>query len=267
MTRNNVPVCAAENGACLKGCSTLDKHGEFCNLTCGSNCKDGTCDWKSGACLHGCTINYFGEFCENMCSISCAPSSDRRCFSRNGTCTEGCFPGYYGPKCLQKCNDNCLNNVCGRENGHCSHGCIQGFTGDTCTYITHSAKQKDNTKSSTDTGAIIGAGIGGAAGMLVIVGGILLIVFCLRGRVRNKENSNSSDPTGERNDDESAPGYAEEARVAAGNGVGNTAAETYQNVQESVTVNTNMYEQLQDRDKSEQQYEMVSDTIYQNTSR
>lgn len=87
------------------------------------------------ACMDG----YYGEFCNNTCSVSCKSG----CYIFDGTCIDGCVGNYHGDKCDSTCSQNCqLGCISGST---CIGGqCNSGFTGSECTTGTAKKNNKRN---------------------------------------------------------------------------------------------------------------------------
>ncbi|XP_060565263.1 multiple epidermal growth factor-like domains protein 6 [Ruditapes philippinarum] len=129
----NCTYCARHTGACLHGCKSVSNYGDYCEKQCSDTCNNRSCDWKTGQCLEGCVMNYYGSFCDTLCPFSCLPGNDKRvCDEINGRCLLGCRDGIYGNKCKNKCTTLCVNTTCNKITGECLYGCIHGFKGPNC---------------------------------------------------------------------------------------------------------------------------------------
>ena len=116
-------------------CFSCDKGwaGDQCSIECGRRCNT-TCA-QSGC--PECTSGYFGEFCQELCTLSCANNSDGAplCYM-NGVC-HNCINGYWGKHCNQSCSEGCHNTACDRRDGRCTEGCVTGFYGNLCDTRSH----------------------------------------------------------------------------------------------------------------------------------
>ncbi|XP_050399836.2 multiple epidermal growth factor-like domains protein 10 [Patella vulgata] len=119
--------CSKSNGRC-NDCKP-DTVGQYCNLTCGTECQSSpdetttTCD-RTGRCTN-CRIGRYGEGCDNNCSTGC----DGGCKRGPGICID-CIVGRYGNDCDMNCSIGC-HGGCDRYSGKCT-SCIKGKTGDRC---------------------------------------------------------------------------------------------------------------------------------------
>ncbi|XP_059151900.1 receptor-type tyrosine-protein phosphatase T-like [Physella acuta] len=196
--------CNHETGKCNKGCKA-GYMGDRCQLECdktyGPNCAnkcghcrdDDICDRFTGRCLRGCSPGYISSDngtslcdlrCKNSYGLNCinkcgACLQDSQCDVVTGVCSHGCQDGYtsdkcdttcpdfyYGKNCSQKCGLCKNNSSCDPFTGRCWSGCLEGHTGFECI-------QKMKEESSIAF-LSIGAGLGGAAGFI-----ILILIFCL----------------------------------------------------------------------------------------
>ncbi|XP_071086709.1 multiple epidermal growth factor-like domains protein 10, partial [Haliotis cracherodii] len=136
-------------GSCVSGCEGGCKAGSYglwCDEVCSENCRPGPdrdavsilecdtnttfncipkCD-KTGDCIHGCNVGWYGTNCSSRCSSRCANMS----CDEYGACADGCAPGYNGTDC--SCYENCIDHVCYNESGTCANGCINGYYGGFC---------------------------------------------------------------------------------------------------------------------------------------
>ena len=94
-------------------------YGNYCNLTCSTNCINGTCN-RDGSCF--CKEGFDGFGC-------CPENCEGGCNDTNFVCLS-CKEGYHGDSCNETCPDNCKYN-CTQDEGKC-HECIEGYWGDTC---------------------------------------------------------------------------------------------------------------------------------------
>ena len=94
-------------------------YGDYCNLTCSTNCINGTCN-RDGSC--SCK--------EGFDSFGCCPKNCKGgCNDTVFVCTS-CKDGYHGDSCNERCPDNCKNG-CTQDEGICNK-CIKGYWGDIC---------------------------------------------------------------------------------------------------------------------------------------
>ena len=94
-------------------------YGDYCNLTCSTNCINGTCN-RNGSCT--CKEGFAGFGC-------CPENCERGCNDKTFVCS-ACKEGYHGEFCGERCPDNCKNG-CTQDKGKC-HECIKGYLGDHC---------------------------------------------------------------------------------------------------------------------------------------
>ena len=97
----------------------LSFYGDYCNLTCSTNCINDTCN-RDGSCTCKEGFDGFGccpEYCEGGCN------------DRTFGCSS-CKEGYHGDFCRERCPDNCKKD-CTQNEGICNK-CIKGFSGDSC---------------------------------------------------------------------------------------------------------------------------------------
>ncbi|KAL5022721.1 hypothetical protein ScPMuIL_001876 [Solemya velum] len=111
---------------CRYGCVD-GKHGDYCDLPCPTNCKDGTCGQYTGHCS-GCTVGHWGDDCQQNCSVNCNSAA---CGQSDGQCTDGCKLGYYKSKCDGRCG-HCVNGSCQQDTGVCDGNCLGGYWGSNC---------------------------------------------------------------------------------------------------------------------------------------
>ncbi|KAL5022460.1 hypothetical protein ScPMuIL_001615 [Solemya velum] len=170
-------VCKSSNcykDGCRYGC-VAGKHGDYCDLPCPTNCKDGTCDQSTGHC-GGCTVGHWGDDCQQTCSVNCNSTS---CGKTDGQCNE-CEAGRYGPNCASVCG-NCEggNQTCHHTDGACPQGCTRPFIGYLC--IATAPETSDESGDDTSTSIGIGLGVGLAACFL---GSLVTGLVCYRMRKR-----------------------------------------------------------------------------------
>lgn len=100
--------------ACMDG-----YYGEFCNNTCSVNCKSG-CYIFDGTCIDGCVGNYHGDKCDSTCSQNCQLG----CIS-GSTCIGGqCNSGFTGSECTTECSTGTYGPNCAYN---CSSGCMNNI--------------------------------------------------------------------------------------------------------------------------------------------
>ena len=110
---------------CLDSTTCTDcihgRYGSYCQYICPLGCIDILCEKTTGKCVLGCMHGYFlsGGDC-NLCPASC-----KRC-DNDIYCTE-CKTGYFGEFCQNTCSLSCKNQECDKELGICSLGCSDGF--------------------------------------------------------------------------------------------------------------------------------------------
>ena len=96
-----------------------DFDGDYCNLTCSTNCINGTCN-RDGSCT--CKEGFDGFGC-------CPENCEGGCNDKTFICSS-CKEGYHGDFCNDRCPDNCKNG-CTHNKGKCNK-CIKGYWGDVC---------------------------------------------------------------------------------------------------------------------------------------
>ena len=94
-------------------------HGDYCTLTCSTNCINGTCN-RDGSCI--CKDGFDGLGC-------CPENCEGGCSDKTFICSL-CKDGYHGDSCHDRCPDNCKNG-CTQDEGKC-YKCIKGYSGDIC---------------------------------------------------------------------------------------------------------------------------------------
>ncbi|XP_069125855.1 multiple epidermal growth factor-like domains protein 11 [Argopecten irradians] len=142
------------NGICQK-----------CSETCADTMDGSMCDGRTGRCLAGCVLGWYGDRCNKQCNISdcrkceevnwnhiyceacengfywnsksssclpCPANCIFGCNITNGHCIGACKPGYYGEQCGYTCG-HCANVPCNDTNGYCLQGCDDGWYGTWCT--------------------------------------------------------------------------------------------------------------------------------------
>ena len=94
-------------------------YGDYCNLTCSTNCINGTCN-RDGSC--SCKKGFAGLGC-------CPENCEGGCNDTTFVCSS-CKEGYHGDFCTETCPNNCKNG-CTQNEGICKE-CKKGYGGDVC---------------------------------------------------------------------------------------------------------------------------------------
>ena len=124
-------------------------YGDYCNLTCSTNCINGTCN-RDGSCTCKEGFDGFGccpEHCEggcndtsfvcascksghfsDLCNETCPHNCKDNCSRDGKTCME-CKQNNWGATCQNDCPEKC-SSQCDQNNGTCQ--CKAGFKGYQC---------------------------------------------------------------------------------------------------------------------------------------
>ncbi|KAF4528939.1 hypothetical protein B566_EDAN017077 [Ephemera danica] len=130
--------CNKATGHCHDGCvgnvfgdkcdvCSAGKYGEYCELDCSTNCKDGeklNCDRVSGRCYRGCKPGFIGDNCGTQCTHG---SYGENCSSTCGRCGSGARCDASTGICLSSCLDS--------ENCALQQRCEENWEGERCDVI------------------------------------------------------------------------------------------------------------------------------------
>lgn len=109
---------ACMSNECQSGYTQQDC-AKACNTHCGMD-QNGTkpCDMNTERCLvDSCELTWYGPTCNARCPSNCI---NQHC-NRTGDCLEGCKVGYWGPKCDNICqrDNTCNDDTCDQVEGRC----------------------------------------------------------------------------------------------------------------------------------------------------
>ena len=94
-------------------------YGDYCNLTCSTNCINDTCN-RDGSCI--CKEGFDG--------FSCCPENCKGDCNETTFVCSSCQEGFHGDFCVKRCPYNCKEG-CTQGKGICNK-CIKGYWGDIC---------------------------------------------------------------------------------------------------------------------------------------
>jgi len=111
---NCAEVCDQVTGycKCTNGYYNVNKNESECT-SCYEKCLNQACDPESGVCHQGCVDGYWGDYCNQTCSISC----NSTCAQDTGYCKECVNKSMYGLLCDQRCSSSCSMHECEQISG------------------------------------------------------------------------------------------------------------------------------------------------------
>ena len=122
--------CITHKGICTNGCLN-GWTGHQCNQECPAGCL--LCEQFNSSYCSSCKIGFYGNSCENICSVHCKQNNGHNvCHRFDGSCIKGCETGYWGQNCSRPCGLGCYGNQCNETHGICLSGCKQNFSGNQC---------------------------------------------------------------------------------------------------------------------------------------
>ncbi|XP_055956286.1 multiple epidermal growth factor-like domains protein 10 [Patella vulgata] len=142
--------CDPTTGVCTGDCKT-GFYGTKCQQSCNEGCLNNQCSKSDGRCTD-CKPDTVGQYCNLTCGTECQPRTDQTLVTcdRTGRCTN-CIVGRYGDRCDMNCNTGCSGG-CDRDDGKCT-SCIKGKTGGKCDINCNTdctVCDRDNTNSCTE---------------------------------------------------------------------------------------------------------------------